>query len=128
MLNLLLVMRTITTILLLVLLTHTQTPLGQLMKLPVLIEHFYKHKLQDGVSLLEFLNDHYASEHNDADQSEDERLPFKTLILQHIDFAVMPGVVKTDFSVSVDIPTKLMLPDFSTPQQHLCSIFPPPRV
>jgi hypothetical protein len=121
-------MRTIATILLAALLTLTQTPLGQLMKLPVLIEHFCKHKRCDGVSLLGFLNDHYTSKHNDADQSEDERLPFKTIIVQHISIAVMPSVSKTDFSLCFDIPAKLMLPDFYTPQQHLCSIFHPPRV
>ena len=98
------------------------------MKLPVLIEHFCKHKLHDGVSLLEFLNDHYTSEHNDADQQEDERLPFKTTILQQVDVAVVPGVVKTDFSASFETLTESMLPDFYTPQQHLCSVFHPPRV
>ena len=121
-------MRNLTTILLLTLLTLTQTPLGQLVKLPVLIEHFYKHKLHDGVSLFEFLNDHYTSEHNDADQREDKRLPFKTIILQQADVAVVPGVVKTDFSVSFEIPMELMFSDTYTPQQHLCSIFHPPRV
>ena len=127
-LNLYLAMRSLTSILLLVLLTVTQTPLGQLIKLPLLIEHYYKHKLYDGVSLLEFLNDHYTSEHSDADQPEDERLPFKTIILQHVDVAVVPTDVKTDFSVCFEIPTKLMFPGTYTPQQHLCNIFHPPRV
>lgn len=121
-------MRCLATILPLVLLILTQTPLGQLMKLPVLIEHFYKHKLHDGVSLLDFLSDHYTSEHYDADQPEDEQLPFKTIILQHVDVAVVPGAVKTDFSGCFENPGELMLPDFYTPQQHLCSIFHPPRV
>ena len=120
-------MRTIATILGLALLTLTQTPLGQLMKLPVLIEHFIKHKQQDGVSLWEFLNDHYTSRHNDADQSEDEQLPFKTVIVQPLGFAVLPVAEKTDFTLSFDIPLKSMLPDFYTPQEHLCNIFHPPR-
>ena len=121
-------MRSLGTILLLVLLTLTQTPLGQLIKLPVLIEHYHKHKLQDGVSLLGFLKDHYTSEHNDADQPEDERLPFKTMLLQHIDFAVVPAVVKPDFAVCFENPAKLLFRDIYTPQQHLCNIFHPPRV
>ena len=121
-------MRSFTTILLLVLLTFTQTPLGQLIKLPILIEHYYKHKLHDGVSLLEFLNDHYASKHYDADQPEDERLPFKTMILQHTDLAVVPAAVKPDFAVCFEIQAKLMFRDTYTPQQHLCNIFHPPRV
>ena len=121
-------MRSLTSILLLGLLTVTQTPLGQLIKLPLLIEHYYKHKLRDGVSLLAFLNDHYTSVHNDADQPEDERLPFKTIILQHVDVAVVPTDVKTDLPLCFEIPTKLMFPDIYTPQQHLCNIFHPPRV
>lgn len=121
-------MRILVTILLLILVTLTQTYLGELLKLPALIEHFYKHKKQDGVSLMEFLKGHYTSKHNDADQPEDERLPFKTITTQHIGFAVLPGVVKTDFSLCFDIPGKLIPPDFYSPQQHLYSIFHPPRV
>ena len=121
-------MRDLTAILLLALLTITQTPLGQLIKLPVLIEHYNKHKLHDGVSLLGFLKDHYTSEHNDADQPEDERLPFKTMILQHTDLAVVPAAVKPDFAVCSEIQPKLMFRDTYTPQQHLCNIFHPPRV
>ena len=121
-------MRTIATIFLLGLLTTSQTPLGQLLKLPVLIEHFYKHKAQEGVSLTEFLNDHYSTEHNDSDQSEDQELPFKSLVLQNIGFAVLPHIFETDFVFAPDLPTKVMLQKFYTPQQHLYRIFHPPRV
>ncbi len=121
-------MRVIAIILLLILVTLTQTCLGELLKLPALIEHFYKHKEEDGVSLMEFLKGHYTSKHNDADQSEDERLPFKTITTQYIGFAVLPIVVRTDFSFCFDIRRKLTPPDFYSPQQHLCSIFHPPRV
>ena len=120
-------MSTTATILLLALLAFTQTPFGQLLKLPVLIEHFYKHKKQDGASLFEFLNDHYSSEHNDADRAEDERLPFKSVILQNIGTALVPGIVKADFSLDCDVPQKLLLQTLYVPQQHLCSIFHPPR-
>jgi hypothetical protein len=121
-------MRTTVAILLLVLLTLTQTPLGQLLKLSLLIERFYKHKKQDGVSLLEFLKDHYAKEHNDADQKEDEQLPFKTVLVQNIGFALVPGFVQTGFSLSFDGPKKVILQGSRILQQHLCSIFHPPRV
>ena len=79
------------------------------------------------MSLWGFLKDHYTSEHNDTDQSEDEQLPFKSIIVQPVAFAVMPVVEKTDFTLSFDIPVKSMLPDFYTPQEHLCNIFHPPR-
>lgn len=120
-------MRKLITILLLALLALTQTPLGQLVKLPVLIEHFYKHRRYDGVSLSEFLNNHYASEHNDGDQSEDERLPFKTIVFHPVDVAVVPRILRTEMSICSETQAKSIFPDIYTPQQHLCNIFHPPR-
>ena len=114
-------------ILLLVLLTTTQTPLGQLWKLPLLIEHFYKHNKQEGVSLLKFLIDHYSAQHEDADQSEDEQLPFKTVMLENIAFAIVPNILKIHFPLTFNIPTEIMLKEIYAPQQHLCTIFHPPR-
>lgn len=111
-----------------ILLTVTQTPLGQVVKLPFLIEHFYKHNKLNGVSFLKFLNYHYGSDHNDADKSEDEQLPFKTVILQVIGSAIVPGILRTDYSLDFDIQTKVMLQHFYYPQQHLCNIFHPPRM
>lgn len=116
-----------TTILLLAVLLFTQTPLGQVLKLPVLIEHFHKHKRQEGVSLLAFLKGHYSTRHNDADQSQDEQLPFRNVMVLGIGFALVPRTIKTDFSATFDIPEKLALNDFFVSQQHLCRIFHPPR-
>jgi hypothetical protein len=113
---------------LLLMLVITQTPFGQLLKLPVLIEHFYKHRKHDQVSLFKFLKDHYTTEHNDADQAEDRQLPFKTVILQNIGFATIPTVVVTDFSMSFDVAKKIIPQDHYVAQQHLCIIFHPPRV
>jgi|SRR5215203_4307443 len=119
-------MRTTIAICLFALLTSTQTPLGQLLKLPVLMKHFYTHRNQDNVSLLEFLASHYTSEHNDADRAEDEKLPFKSIILLSVEPAIVPD--STDFSLSFAVPAKVMMQDTYTPQQHLYCIFHPPRV
>ena len=121
-------MKSFAAIFLLSLSTFTQTPLGQLLKLPVLIEHFYKHQRNDRVSLWEFLNDHYSKEHNDGDRSEDEQLPFKTVVVQAVGVAIVPGIVKADVILNFDVPIKKMFSEIYTPQQHLCSIFHPPRV
>ena len=83
-------MKFLTTIFLLVLLVSIQTPIGQLFKLPLLIEHFIKHQKQDGVSLFSFLEDHYVLVHNDADRQEDERLPFKNISFYSISYEVVP--------------------------------------
>jgi hypothetical protein len=119
-------MKTAASILLVVFLS-AQTPLGQVFKLPVLLEHFYQHQQQNGISLLSFIIEHYSHEHYDADQSEDQQLPFKTVILCSIGSAVIPAVVQSDFSIQSDYPLKVAVNDVHTPQQHLCSIFHPPR-
>lgn len=117
-----------TVVLLLLVLTITQTPVGQLLKLPLLIEHFYKHKKQGGISLLKFLKEHYSAEHNDADRSEDKQLPFKTVIVQSIGFALLPSAVSADLSSNLDIPQKIIPRGFNIAQQDRNAIFHPPRV
>ncbi|MDE3253344.1 MAG: hypothetical protein KGO92_11090 [Bacteroidota bacterium] len=56
------------------------TELYQLVKLPVLVEHFMEHRQEDkGITLWDFLCMHYA--HGivkDADYEKDMKLPFKT--------------------------------------------------
>lgn len=121
-------MRTATTIFLLVLLVSVQTPVGQLFKLPNLIEHFMKHQKQDGVSLITFLQDHYTPDHNDADLPEDEQLPFKNFTFYIIGYAIVPGVIKTSVFNSLPADKKVIFPDTYAPQQHLARIFHPPRV
>jgi hypothetical protein len=120
-------MKTTAAIFLMILLVSTQTPMGQLFKLPLLIEHFVKHQKQGGMSLLGFLVEHYTSDHRDADLPEDEQLPFKTIILCNLGNAIVPSLVKTDFSLPATAEKKIMLPDVYSPQQHLSSIFHPPR-
>lgn len=56
------------------------TELSQLVKLPLLIEHFSEHKQKDGhMSLWKFLHIHYSQNKlNDADYEKDMKLPFKS--------------------------------------------------
>jgi hypothetical protein len=115
-------------IFLLVLMVSIQTPLGQLFKLPLLIEHYIKHQKQDGVSLIDFLEAHYASNHKDADLPEDEQLPFKNATFQNIGYAIVTPIVQTDEVALLATEKKIVLPVTYTPQQYLGSIFHPPRV
>jgi len=116
------------TIFLLALLVSIQTPLGQLLKLPLLVEHFIKHQEQDGVSLIDFLEDHYLSDHNDADLPEDEQLPFKNITFNSIGYAIVIPVIQANIFAPLPAKKKMTFPDIYTPQQHLTSIFHPPRV
>jgi hypothetical protein len=121
-------MKTGITIFLLVLLVSIQTPVGQLFKFPALIEHFIKHQEKASVSLIDFLQDHYASDHNDADLPDDERLPFKDMTFYTIGYAIVPGVViKTHVSIPLPADKKVIFPEAYTAYQHFGSIFHPPR-
>jgi hypothetical protein len=56
------------------------TELHQLLKAPLLIEHFIEHKEEnEGITLWQFLYIHYAmGDVNDSDYDKDMKLPFKT--------------------------------------------------
>lgn len=56
------------------------TELSQLVKLPLLMEHFTEHKQKDvDMSLWKFLQIHYSQNKlNDADDEKDMKLPFKS--------------------------------------------------
>jgi hypothetical protein len=58
----------------------TATELRQLLKLPLLVEHFAEHKSQNhSITLWNFLCMHYANGNvRDADYDKDMKLPFKS--------------------------------------------------
>jgi len=121
-------MKKAATIFLLVLMVSIQTPFGQLFKLPLLVEHYIKHQKQDSVSLIPFLVDHYASDHQDADLPEDEQLPFKNIMLYSIGYAILTPIVQANVAAPLPTEKKIVFPDTCNPQQHLASIFHPPRL
>jgi len=116
------------TILLLILMVSIQTPIGQLFKLPLLVEHFVKHQEQDGVSFFGFLADHYATDHNDRDFPEDEQLPFKRITFYSIGYAIVTPVIQTTVFACLLADKKVVFRNTYTAQQHLTGIFHPPRL
>ncbi len=120
-------MKQAATIFFLVLIISTHTQLGQLFKLPLLIEHYIKHQKQNGVSLLDFLAEHYASNHRDADLHEDEQLPFKNITM-HSNYAIVTPFNQTFVSVRLPAGQKVSFTSKYIPQQYLDSIFHPPKV
>jgi len=56
------------------------TELSQLLKIPLLIEHYTEHKLDNGnLSLLSFMYMHYVGDDGDTtDEQKDQNLPFKS--------------------------------------------------
>lgn len=57
------------------------TEASQLLKLPVLVQHYYEHKAGNAsVTLVQFLHMHYMGHDNDdTDNLRDMELPFKTM-------------------------------------------------
>ncbi len=57
------------------------TEASQLLKLPVLVQHYYEHKAGNAsVTLFTFLQMHYlGNDNDDTDNLRDEALPFKTM-------------------------------------------------
>lgn len=112
----------------LILMVSIQTPLGQLFKLPLLVEHFQKHQRQEGISLFHFLEEHYVSDHQDSDLPEDEQLPFKNVTFISIGHALVARINQSVHLTTAAAVSKVMIPEFFVAQQHLVSIFHPPRV
>jgi len=121
-------MKSAAAIFFLIIMVSTQTPIGQLFKLPFLIEHYIKHQAQDDVSLLGFLADHYKADHNDGDLPEDEQLPFKNITFYSIGYAIVTPVIQANVFTPSPVDKKVIFHDTYTPQQNLSSIFHPPRV
>lgn len=105
-----------------------QTPFGQFLKLPLLVEHFKKHQKLENISLMHFLEDHYTTEHQDSDQPEDEQLPFKNQMLYSIGYAILTPVALSNTVALLPDKIKIVFPDKDIPQEQAGSIFHPPRV
>jgi hypothetical protein len=113
------------------------TPIGQLLKLPMLMHHFIEHQQEEQnkehqISFIDFLKMHYNSnEHTNKSTHNHHNLPFK-----HIDFNSLnvvfafesPSIFtfqQTEFDSSKDVSTFY--------EQHylsntLANIWQPPRV
>jgi hypothetical protein len=55
-----------------------QSPLQQLLKLPVLVEHYGEHRIRSygEISFFEFINHHYFTTHpDDGDTDRDQNFP-----------------------------------------------------
>jgi hypothetical protein len=114
-----------------VLILNSATELHQLLKLPLLIQHYIHHQSKDpSLSFLAFLKIHYTDpQHpNDNDDREDNELPFKSIgSISHLDTPIMEKRVVVDFN--------LFVPEKSTnynregiPKHMSFSVFHPPRI
>ncbi len=78
--------RKIISIFFLVIYLLSTTQLSELLKLPILVQHFIEHKEENkNLSFLGFLEIHYAhGSPHDADYDKDMKLPFKSITHSNI--------------------------------------------
>ena len=108
------------------------TELHQLLKAPLLIQHFIEHKEENKhATLWQFLYTHYAIDHGkDADHDKDMKLPFKTHDKCVSSFS---NVYLPSAKVSIEKPIEFLQEKrFATNGQlllssHLSNIWQPPR-
>lgn len=103
------------------------TPAGQLLKLPALVTHYMKHQKLEGISFFVFLEDHYVLKHQDADQPEDEQLPFKAAITYTIGYAIVTATVHTPVVIPLAAIKKGSYANTDIPRMFPGGIFHPPR-
>ena len=77
-----------------------QTPMQQVLRLPILIEHFREHQAENGsISLADFLILHYFSGNpKDADYDRDMQLPFRANDVVLVSSVLLPAQVEVDFA------------------------------
>ena len=109
------------------------TPAGELLKLPVLVRHFYDHKEENKhTGLITFLVQHYFSEDGtDKDAAEDNQLPFKsTDQVASIIFNCLtpPSFIQPATGYGTEINNRFCVRNqFFHTAEHLSAIWQPPR-
>ncbi|MCA0333204.1 MAG: hypothetical protein LCH44_04570 [Bacteroidetes bacterium] len=108
------------------------TAFGELLKLPVLIQHYMEHEdLQGDISFFDFLKEHYNNPeaHPDIPNHHHDNLPLKTLSA-HSTSVVSPipifNVVSTTF-IESDQTTIPLYQEGNFINNYLSQIWQPPR-
>lgn len=106
--------------------------LEQLVKLPVLFQHYREHIRMEGkISFLTFLEEHYVQDDpSDADYARDMQLPFKTSHHFFMQVIAAPRPVLEYVNITADIHTQYVNPlnDRRVSNSFPSKIFQPPRL
>ncbi|UPT67389.1 MAG: hypothetical protein M0D57_01485 [Sphingobacteriales bacterium JAD_PAG50586_3] len=126
-------MKKIVPILFLVTVLFSATPLHQLLKLPVLVQHFFEHKQTNKeLSFTTFISKHYFNgDDKDADYKRDMQLPFKTL--DHSVAMVTNALPVVSNKVSFNpeensFISHILIDETIVSSQYLSTIWQPPKV
>ena len=108
------------------------TDASQLIRLPLLVKHYIRHKTEDpSITVMAFLKMHYVGEQPfDADYQQDMQLPFKTCVDAFLvnPPTILPEVPQLLLNNPVIVRVKHSLLDDQTPLFIFPrSIFQPPK-
>ncbi len=128
-------MRKMLTIFFLTIYVVSTTELGQLLKIPALVEHYFEHKKKSSeVSIINFLVHHYKGNHLknhpfNRDYERDQNLPFMNSTVLSMTFVLSPLVT---FEISeraqiIDAGKARLRNDQFVDNIFLSSIWQPPR-
>ena len=105
----------------------------ELLKLPVLVTHYYHHKeINSNIGIILFLKLHYScAKNNNNNSKEDNRLPFKSTHTYAVNLISLPALILSETSTKKEwleitsfyIPNHLQLPD-----KFGANIWQPPRI
>jgi hypothetical protein len=109
------------------------TEAHQLLKLPVVFEHFAEHQLEnEHIGFLEFLDMHYMHGNpQDDDYERDMQLPFKTTAdcVSAVGFAPVPAQIEMNIQYGIILLEKknYIIRDVFTHTAYLSNIWQPPQ-
>lgn len=79
----------------------TSTEFSELLKFPLLVEHYKEHQQEcPEITFASFVCQHYAhGDVDDADKDQDMKLPYKTIDFTHtVSFTVLPTITSLEFN------------------------------
>lgn len=126
-------MKKITAIFFLSIYLFSTTEAHQLLKIPVIFQHFKEHKKEDkGITFLKFLDMHYMhGSPVDDDYDRDMQLPFKTSLdcISVISPGFVPVSLEIPLAKPVEIPEKnhILYQQGDILSPYLSCIWQPPR-
>lgn len=126
-------MRQIIAIALLSLYLFTSTDFNELLKFPLLVQHFKEHQQENKLTFSEFVHQHYTKgDVNDSDRDQDMKLPYKSIDFTHaVCFTVIPAIISIEFIKTTEFeelksPNSFYAVLFSS--DNFSSIWQPPQI
>ncbi|MDD3005047.1 hypothetical protein [Flavobacterium sp.] len=98
-------MRQLIAIGLLFLYVFTSTEINELLKFPLLVQHFKEHQQAKGsLTFSQFVHEHYANgDIDDTDRDQDLKLPYKSIDFSNsLFFTVLPNVISINLASTPD--------------------------